>query len=254
MQADAQTRTVPELKEALSRSMEQAATAGADVLITPELFLSGYGDTADTARYAQEHGSEVLQACAQLAAQNGIALVLGYPERGPSGLFNSAIVFDRSGEVVCNYRKVNLPNDYERGSFQRGRAPAVFEIAGVRCSVLICYDIEFPEMARSAVEMGAELLLVPTALGPEWRIVADSLVPVRAYENGVFVAYCNFAASSLLQEFAGLSTVCGPDGQALVRAGLEPGMFTVTIDTAEIARIRSRLTFLADLKLMRASR
>jgi predicted amidohydrolase len=77
---------------------------------------------------------------------------------------------------------------------------------------------------------------------------------VRAYENGVFVAYCNCAASSLLQEFAGLSTVCGPDGQALVRAGLEPGMFTVTIDTAEIARIRSRLTFLADLKLMRASR
>lgn len=253
MQANAQPRSLSETAEALSQSMEHAAQSGADVLITPELFLSGYGYATATAQYAQRQGAEVLQVFAQLAARNGIALVLGYPERLQCGLCNSAIVFGKSGQVICNYRKVNLPNDYERSCFQRGTTPAVFEIAGVMCSVLICYDIEFPEMARSAVQMGAELLLVPTALGLEWRIVADSLVPVRAYENGVFVAYCNFASPSSPTKFAGLSTVCGPDGQALLRAGSAPGLFTVTIDTAEIARIRSRLSFLADLKLMRDS-
>lgn len=253
MQAKAQPRGLSETVDALSQSMQHAAQLGADVLITPELFLSGYGDPTDTAHYAQRQGAEILQAFAQFAARNRIALVLGYPERVQCGIFNSVIVFDKSGQVICNYRKMNLPNDYERSCFQRGTTPAVFEIAGVTCSVLICYDIEFPEMARSAVKMGAELLLVPTALGLEWRIVADSLVPVRAYENGVFVAYCNFASLSSPAQFAGLSTVCGPDGQALLRAGGEPGLLTVTIDTAEIAQIRSRLSFLADLKLMGVS-
>ena len=176
-----------------------------------------------------------------------------YPERTEAGVFNSSVVFGPSGATLHNYRKVDLANDYERGCFLRGRALHVFDIGGVSCAVLICYDIEFPEMARRAAEMGAELLIVPTALGQKWRIVSDCLVPVRAYENGIFVAYCNLAAEDEPRRFAGLSTICGPDGKPVLRADDRPGLFTAAIDTDEIGRVRNELNFLPDLALLRAS-
>jgi predicted amidohydrolase len=253
MQASGESRSPEQAMATLATNIARAAKLGADVLVTPELYLSGYGDATETAEWAQYAGSTLLRQAAGLAAQYGIALVLGYPEKTDDGVFNSAVVFGTCGETLSNYRKINLPNDYERSCFKRGSAPLVFDIVGVRCAVLICYDIEFPEMARLAAELGAELLIVPTALGTKWRIVSDSLIPVRAYENGVFVAYCNFASESQPQQFTGLSTICGPDGRPAIRAETRPGLFTAMIDTDDIGKVRAELTFLLDLALMRAA-
>lgn len=253
LQADGEPRTPEQAMEVLGAEMARAAGSGADVLVTPELYLSGYGNTAETLERAQHSGSPLLQSAAALAARYGVTLVLGYPERSKAGVFNSAAVFGTSGAVLYNYHKLNLPNDYERSCFRRGQPPEIFDIAGVRCAILICYDIEFPEMARRAAEMGAELLIIPTALGQKWRIVSDSLIPVRAYENGVFVAYCNFASQSHPERFVGLSTICSPDGQPLLRAETSPGLFTATIETDHIRRVRSELNFLPDLAFMRAA-
>lgn len=251
MQASDAARTPVQAIEELATQMVDAAALGADVLVTPELYLSGYGNPAETVSRAQAPHSTLLLEASAMARHHGVALVLGYPERTDTAIFNSAIAFGPTGELLCNYRKMNLPNDYERSCFQRGLSPLLFDVAGVRCAVLICYDIEFPELTRQVAEMGADLIIVPTALGPRWRIVSDSLIPVRAYENGLFVAYCNFTSQAQQQLFAGLSTICGPDGQPLLRAETQPGLFKAVIDTDDIRRIRSELQFLPDLALMR---
>lgn len=231
----------------LDAAMRRAVGRRAELLVTPELFLSGYGNAEAASRNAQDRASPVLQAAAQLSAYHGIALLLGYPERDGAKLFNSAIVFDSRGATIHNYRKVALPNDFERGCFESGEGPGVFELGGVRCSTVICYDVEFPELPRRVAKLGAELLIVPTALRRKWRIVSDSVVPTRAYENAMFVAYCDYARHGSESEFSGASAVCGPDGARRTVETGQPGMVFSSIDTDEIARHRMEFDLLSDL-------
>ena len=250
MQASGGPHTIDQNLSALDTAMNDAAAQGAHLLMTPELFLSGYGDQDTTLACAQKSDGPILRRIGKMAAHHRIALVLGYPEISDSMVYNTAVVFDEFGNAIHTYRKINLPNDYERACFNRGTIVEVFEFRGVRCAVLICYDIEFPEMARTAALGNAELLIVPTALSTKWRIVPDCVVPVRAFENGVFVAYCNFAGSTAPADFVGLSAIFQPDGQPITRAGHGPEIIVASIDTGKILDIRSQLHYLEDLKFI----
>ncbi len=234
----------------LDMAMSVAANRGAQLLVTPELYLSGYG-SAEAAQAAAQHlTSPDMQAASDLAARHNIGLVLGYPERKGSELFNSAGVFDRKGRLLHNYRKVALPNDFERGCFQAGTGPQVFDFEGVRCSVVICYDVEFPELPRRVALAGAELLIVPTALRARWRVVSDCVIPTRAYENAMFVAYCDYAAHGPQPVFSGAGAICAPDGSRLNTASEPHGLLFATIDTDAAAARRADFDFLEDLKTL----
>lgn len=232
----------------LDTALTRAAATGADMLVMPELYFSGYGSAEAVRAAAQVQGSSSLRAAGDLAARHGIGLVLGYPEKCGCALHNSAAVFDRGGRLISNYRKVALPNDFERACFTPGTGPEAFDFEGVRCSVLICYDIEFPELARRAALLGTELLLVPTALRAKWRFVSDAIVPSRAYENAMFIGYCDFAADEPSSHFSGTSSICAPDGQHLCRATGSEDLVLATIDTAAVHLRKSDFDFLQDLK------
>ena len=223
----------------LDVALAAAAKGGAQLVVTPELFLSGYGDAKAVQAMAQPAGSAVLRAVAALVARHNVGLVLGYPEQAGTLRYNSAVVFGRDGAVLHNYRKMALPNDFERGCFAQGEGPSVFHFMGAACSVVICYDIEFPEIVRRAATQGAELILAPTALRAAWRFVSDCLVPTRAYENSVFVAYCDFASQGNAKGFSGASTVCAPDGTRLLHSDGGEGLLFAEVDTAALARRRS---------------
>ena len=75
------------------------------------------------------------------------------------------------------------------------REPEIFEIGGLKAALLICYDVEFPESVRALALAGAELVIVPTALMQPFDVVAKTIVPARAYENQLFVAYANRCGS-----------------------------------------------------------
>ncbi|MGB3147824.1 MAG: nitrilase-related carbon-nitrogen hydrolase, partial [Paracoccaceae bacterium] len=204
---------------------------------------------ADAARSAAQHvTSPVIRAAAELAIRHGIGLVLGYPELDDERLFNSAAVFDKKGRLVHNYRKVTLPNDFERSCFLTGTGPQVFEFEGVRCSVVICYDVEFPELPRQVALAGAELLIVPTALRACWRVVSECLVPTRAYENGIYVAYCDYSAVGVKPQFSGSSAICGPNGKSVSGHVDSHGLILGRIDTEAAGSHRSEFDFLEDLK------
>lgn len=241
-------RSADEALADLDTALMRASAAGADILVTPELFCCGYGSADAVRKGALVQGSSSLRAAGDLAARYGVGLVLGYPERRGCALYNSAAVFDRGGQLISNYRKVALPNDFERECFTPGIGPEVFEFEGVRCSVLICYDIEFPELARRAALLGTELLLVPTALRAKWRFVSDSIVPSRAYENAMFVGYCDFATDRSDPQFSGTSSICAPDGQHLIRATGPEDLVMATIDTSAVHLRKSDFDFLQDLQ------
>ena len=96
--------------------------------------------------------------------------------------------------------------------------------------------------------LGAELLFVPTALRAKWRFVSDAIIPSRAYENALFIGYCDFAADDSNSHFSGTSSICAPDGRHLSRAMGVEELVMATIDTAAVRQRKSDFDFLQELK------
>jgi predicted amidohydrolase len=146
------------------RAVAEAVDAGADVVVLPELVTSGYVfesiDEAAAVAITPQHA--VFAEWAAEAVRGSAVVVGGFCEQGDDGLlYNSAAVVDGSG-VLGVYRKTHLW-DREKLFFQPGaQAPRVFDTSAGRIGVLVCYDLEFPELTRLLALAGAELIVVPT--------------------------------------------------------------------------------------------
>jgi len=196
-----------------------SALAGADILVCSELFLTRYNVGDETRGLAEPvDGPSVTQA-RTIARDTGCALVLGYPELANDTVYNSAAMIGGDGEVLANYRKINLFGDAEKVLFSPGDTVPTVNYKGRRIALGICYDIEIPEFGRQATADGADLLLVPTAnMAPYWQ-VPTTIVRARALENGITTVYANLHGRDETYEYTGLSCVVAPDGTDLARAG-----------------------------------
>lgn len=223
-----------------------AAGQGFDLLVTPELFQSGYNRGGDIADLAQAADGPFMQAVARIAARHRCGLCVGLAETDNGALFNAAIVLDAGGRVVAHHRKRVLPPGFERDLFRPGTRHTTFEMCGIRCELVICYEVEFPETARAAALGGADLLLAPTALGAQWPIVARAVVPSRAFENGLWVAYANHAGAERGLGYLGESCIIAPDGSEAARAGAAPDVIAASIDRGAVQAARARLPYLTD--------
>lgn len=114
--------------------------------------------------------------------------------------------------------------------------------------MVICYDVEFPEYVRTAALAGAELLLVPTALpaGDISRRVSEHVVPTRAFENGIFVAYADLCGKEADLEYCGRSVIVGPDGDEIARAGSGETLMIADIDPSAYDECRRQNPYLAE--------
>lgn len=216
------TPTRAEQYAALRVAMSSAASAGSSVLVCPELYSGGYNPLA--AFEGEPRGGPSFTAAAALAAEFNTSLLWTYAESGAGGkLYDSAVLFNRSGAPVTEYRKVNLAPDGEGLIFTPGDAMApVVELDGVRVGVMICYDSFLPEPARILAIDSADVVLVPTANGypsTVFNVLAKLIVPTRALENNAFVAYVNWlqpnASLDGLFSFYGQSVVSDPGGVLL---------------------------------------
>jgi 5-aminopentanamidase len=125
----------------------EAAGRGARLMICPEMFLSGYNIGPEQAmRLAEPADGPALARAAAIARASGVALLLGYPERGEDdAIYNAVQLIDRDGHALANYRKCHLFGDLDRGMFRAGAGPtALVQLDGIRVGLLICYDVEFP--------------------------------------------------------------------------------------------------------------
>jgi predicted amidohydrolase len=202
----------------------QAAAERVEVLVTPEMFTSGYGLTPEQVlTLAEDAGGPTENAVAQIAQRHRLAIVYGHPERAAAaGAYNAAALVGPDGVVRGRHRKVHLFGDVDRRLFVPNPAPpAAFDFDDARVGLLICYDVEFPEAVRRLASDGAQTVLVPTANMAGFEVVQQVLVRARACENGCGVVYANYCGADDLFEYNGLSVICGPDGEVLAQAGVE---------------------------------
>ncbi|MGW3497260.1 carbon-nitrogen hydrolase family protein [Streptomyces sp. NPDC001020] len=247
LQSSGRPGSVAENLKVLDEAAGRAAAAGAGLLAAPEMFLTGYAIGDDIGRLADPVDGERADAVAEIASRQGLAIVYGYPERDGESVFNSAQLISADGTRLANYRKTHLFGGFERDHFAPGDQPVVLaELNGLRVGVMICYDVEFPENVRAHALAGTDLLVVPTAQMHPFQFVAESLVPVRAFENQMYVAYVNRVGREGEFEFVGLSTLAGPDGIARARAGRVEELVLADVDPAHLAASRAANPYLMD--------
>lgn len=247
LQSSGRPGSVAENLKVLDEAAGRAAAAGAGLMIAPELFLTGYAIGGDTGRLAEPADGDSADTVAWIASRHGVAVVYGYPERSGTRVFNSAQLVSADGTRLANYRKTHLFGGFERDHFTPGDRPVVqAELNGLRVGLTICYDVEFPEHVRAHALAGTDLLVVPTALMHPFQFVAQSLVPVRAFENQMYVAYANRVGREREFEFVGLSALAGPDGIARVRAGRGEELVLGEVDPARLAASREANPYLRD--------
>jgi predicted amidohydrolase len=230
----------------LDQTAGKAAAAGAQLILYPELFLSGYNIGPEIGVKAMAKSSPDIKQIGIIAKQHHIGILCGYPERHNGHIYNSAICFGPTGQNLANHRKLRLPSNFEKSHFTYGLDDSLFDLAGWKIGILICYDIEFPENARRLAQKGADLILVPTALGAQWGFVAESLIPVRAFENGLYLAYANYAGCENSLDYFGGSRIDGPEGRNRVIADKTDILIHSKLTRQAIIDARAKLPYLND--------
>jgi predicted amidohydrolase len=234
----------------IERAAVDAMKGGAELLITPELCITGYGAGESIATLAEPANGDQIKTLQAISTANRIAIIAGFAERDGADVYNSA-AFVNGNTQPAIYRKSHLYGDYERSLFKPAKpANCVVEMGGLKLGMLICYDVEFPENVRRLALGGVDVILVPTALpaGPSGTFIANHMIQVRAFENQIFVAYINHAGADGHFTFAGLSRIAAPDGSVITACDDDAEqLIFADVDPETFAASTSNNSYLKDL-------
>ncbi|WP_307276697.1 carbon-nitrogen hydrolase family protein [Labrys wisconsinensis] len=219
--------------ETVAGWLERAAADGCAFVAFPECGLTGYvfHDRAGLAGAAiPASGPEValiVETCRRLA----IHTVVGLFERDGERVYNTALLIGPQG-VVGSHRKRHLPflGGDRFADEPGGIEPSVFDTPVGKIGIAICYEIRFPEVVRTLVLSGAEIVVLPTNWPAQSHILADLFTPVRAAENFVYFLAANRNDTEDRSEFMGSSQIVDPTGHVLVHAGTQTGLFAAEVD------------------------
>lgn len=255
-----QAASAPSDLEANLRALDAAAgrtsADGIELLIMPEMYLTGYSIGEDVARLAAENPLEQVR---EIARRHSIAILAAGPEEltenantdlANPAIANSAWLIDDAGEVLAKHRKIQLYGDLDRDHFVAGDTPVTMATyRGINIAVLICYDVEYPETVRAAALAGADLVAVPTANMEPFSFVNEHLIRVRAWENSVYVAYANQVGPDGDYTYVGRSVIADPLGEHLAMASAkDEELITATIDPGLLAQAREMNPYVAQVR------
>ena len=225
----------------VAEKSREAAAQGAALIVWPECFLTGgsFDDRASLRAAAVDIEAGGLDPILSAARETGIHIVVGfYQKRGEQALNTAALI--GPGGIIGLHHKMHLP-------FMIGdrfvdipeiETPSVFDTPIGKIGLAICYEIRFPEVARTLALAGAELIALPAAWPEAARILPDLFSRVRAAENFVYFLSANRNDMDDGMQFMGNSHVIGPDGQEILNAGMADGIFMVDVDL-DRARVKS---------------
>lgn len=228
----------------ITRLVEQAAATGAQLIVLPELAVSGYVRPELVPGLAEPIPGPSSEALAALARKHHIAIAVGLAEREADGqLRNTMLLLDATGRETLRYHKVHLW-DTEKAWATPGDDFPVTQLGDFTVGQWICYDSRFPEAARSLAQAGAQLALSAAAwLGPdaEWELAMRA----RAMDNGIYAA----GSVHLGPHFHGTALIIDPHGTVIARG--QPGVdqiITADLDASAIARFHQRIPLLKHLR------
>lgn len=230
------------------RLLRQAALDQPDVLVLPETWNAGFFPRENLEAYCDRDGARVKAEIGALAKELGINIVAGSVANIKDGkVCNTAYVFDRSGCCIASYDKTHLftPMD-EHAYFTPGDHLCRFELDGVPCGLIICYDIRFAELSRSLALQGMDILFIVSHWPRERLPHLNCLSQARAIENQCFVALCNACGCTAEAQFGGNSALIGPWGDILVRSDGAQQTISADCDLSVIPQIRSSTNVFRD--------
>lgn len=216
-----------------------------DTVVLPETWNTGFFPQ-ELAPCADDDGKATKALCSALAKELHINIVAGsVANRRADGYYNTAYVFDRSGNLVAEYDKTHLftPSG-EHNFFHMGSRTCRFTLEGIPCGLIICYDIRFPELIRSLTVQGVDLLFVVSQWPAKRAMHLDTLARARAIENQTFLALCNSAAADTA--CAGHSAIIDPWGEYLAKAGETEEIISADLDFSVIQGIRESINVFRD--------
>lgn len=239
----------------LSDYAQLASKGNAKILITPELFLTGYtvkpaSKLRDLAIPIQQNQRQhhVIDRIASISMRYNIDIIIGLPERFTDNIcYNTAVWMSNKGKIRYIYRKTHLWGKFEHSIFTPypkdiSSPYKIINCFGMNFGVLICYDVEFVEPARILSLKGADCILVLTACPGNENHILNTIVPSRAVENSLHIVYCNFP-----KPFCGGSCCVAPNGKKIANAGYtDDALLFATIDNEKFRELRERNNYLDD--------
>ena len=259
-----QLTSLPDLDHNLAQTerwIARAAEAGARIVALPENFPFLREEDAGPSPIVQELDGPVVEFLRQQAKRHGVLLAGGtLPERipGKERVYNTSVVVDSDGTVRGVYRKLHLfdvalPGATHQESLHVAAGEEVV-VAETSCGALglsVCYDLRFPELYRTLVERGAQILLVPAAFTvPTGRDHWEVLLRARAIENQAFVlAAAQYGVHTPRRRSYGRSMVVDPWGTVLCTVPDGEGIGIADLDFDRLAEIRERLPALKHRRL-----
>lgn len=242
-------------------AIEIASSDGADCVVLPEIFDVGYFAFDEYAKHAQPVGGDTHDRIRDAAVEFDVAVLAGTivedleasaaaGETVPAteGFANTAVLFDSDGRRRLVYRKHHLFGYESREAtlLTPGERVETTELCGHTVAATTCYDLRFPELYRRVVDVGATMVLVPSAW-PYPRVEHWKALPrARAIENLMYVAAANGSATFDSASLVGRSTVYDPWGTPIASADEDPAIVHAACPPDRVSTVREEFPALRD--------
>jgi predicted amidohydrolase len=206
----------------IAKHIKQAKKQKANIIIFPEMSLTGYTTRDLTYELAEEIPGPSTEKIRKLAKKENLYMVFGMPERSEKGkaiLYNTAVLTGPEG-YIGKYRKMHLPTHSvfeEKRYFRLGYQTPIFETNLGKLGITICYDIFFPEITRALRLQGAKFIICISASPAVRKKFFETLTAARAIENTCFLAYVNLVGIENGLQFWGGSRLIGPSGHIITQ-------------------------------------
>ena len=228
--------------------VRQAAQMKPDVITLPETWNVGFFPKEKLAELSDPDGARVKSVFGPLAKELGINIIAGsVANLKNEKIYNTAYIFDRKGSLVADYDKTHLFTPMgEDNYFENGSRVVQFELDGVRCGIVICYDIRFLELIRTLALKKIDVLFV-VAQWPDKRILHwNTFNRARAIENQMFVVCTNSCGLAGETRYGGSSALIDPWGETITAAGTDEEIITGVLDMSIIEGIRESINVFRD--------
>lgn len=226
----------------------EAVKEKTDVLVLPETWNTGFFPKDNIAEISCNNGAEVKEQIGGLAREYGVNIVAGsVSNKRENRVYNTAFVFNRKGECVAEYDKTHLFTPLgEDKYYTAGDRLCCFELEGVKCGIIICYDLRFPELVRTLALSKIDMLFVVSQWPTARTFHLRTLTLARAIENQMFVVCCNSCGRALDTVFGGNSAIINPLGETLAFAGEREEIISAECDINILNEIRANMPVFRD--------
>lgn len=230
--------------ELVKRAMENKP----DVLVLPETWNTGFFPRENLQALCDRDGSRVKQVFGALAERYQVNIVAGSVSNVRGGkVYNTAMVFDRTGACIASYDKTHLFTPMgEDNYYTPGDRLCTFVLDGVKCGLIICYDVRFPELTRSLTVPGLDMLFVVSQWPKVRTFHLRSLTTARAIENQMFLVCCNSCGTAGQTVYGGNSAIIDPRGETVALAGETEEILTADCDLQILTNIRGSIPVFRD--------